>query len=275
MTGTAIPDVPFISQMEGGSGFNNCGPAALAMCLARMGAVSADQAGMHRVADVMRDGAEDGRGIHAGTYTTFQQMDAAAAHFGHAGHLIYSWDEVFATMDRGQPVILLVDNTVLEPRQYPRYDGWQAHHFIVLGGYDADNFQVNDPLDWFGEHWTCLYSGQSVRAGAAAVGGVYGFALAGPPPAPDPAVEWSEPITGDGTGEALPEPERFDGDPELLAVQAQLAASTVALEKADRIKAEFERYIREPAYKRQVNRAARVRGVTPADLLIEWGSTED
>jgi hypothetical protein len=92
-------------------------------------------------------------------------------------------------LDRGQPVLILVDNACLEPRQYDRSPAWNAHHFILLTGYSDTVFYVNDPLRYYG--WPDAgpgeYTAASVTAGVCAVGGVQALAIDRLPPAPPDA----------------------------------------------------------------------------------------
>lgn len=162
--------VPYWSQMErmpSGevSGGNNCGPACVTMAVLYNRLVPFSPTVMHRIAEEIRQAP-----WHAGTYTNFQQMRSLAHRYKVAYRDIFSWEAVSGALDVGQPVIILVDNTKLQPRQYP-VPGFAGAHFITLTGYDDEGFFVNDPLRVFGRpaEGPGTYSRQSVAAGAASV----------------------------------------------------------------------------------------------------------
>lgn len=169
-------EVPFISQLVNGMGGNNCGPACLAMMLAFRGAIDATQEAMLTVADIVRDGVPDGNGVTGG-YTTFQQLQETASYYGCASDLLWSWGAVQGRLDAGEPVILLVDNTVLAPREYPISPAFNAHHFILLTGYvtEASTAPTNDPLAI--DYTPGEYYYWSIQQGATNVGGVQAMAL--------------------------------------------------------------------------------------------------
>ena len=75
--------------------------------------------------------------------------------------------------------MVLVDNSVLQPRLYPATAGWNAHHFILLTGKDAANYAVNDPLAYF-YRGPSHYTRSSVEYGAALCGGVHALVLDAP-----------------------------------------------------------------------------------------------
>jgi uncharacterized protein YvpB len=174
-------DVPFLSQIDPatGSGESNCGPAALAMLLAYRGVIAPSRGAMLYVADIVRDGVPDGLGSHTNTYTTFAQLQACAAWFDQATVWCGSWSDIRASLEKGEPVILLVDNTYLQPRQYPVSPAFNGNHFIVLTGYDAaaGTVTVNDPLSVYAKG-PATYTIASVVAAANAVGGVQAIAFA-------------------------------------------------------------------------------------------------
>jgi len=173
--------VPFIGQIEeSGSGFNNCGPAAGAMLAAYNGKIEATREAMHHFSDRMRDGVLNGN-WDAGVYTDYPQIIMELGRYDLPCKRITDWDGVFATIDAGQPVILWLLNDLLQPRQYPAGGGWSARHFIVLTGYDDENFYVNDPLS-YPARAPGYYTGHSVRGAVAALGQVYAMAVDVPPP---------------------------------------------------------------------------------------------
>jgi hypothetical protein len=148
-----------------------------------------------------------------GTYTSFDQMRRAAAAYQIPTRYLSTWSQVYDALDRGQPVLILVDNSYLEPRQYDRSPAWNAHHFILLTGYDDTVFHVNDPLRYYGwpNQGPGEYTAASVKAGVSAVGGVQALAIDRVPPgAPDgstesvqsPTVDQLAPGAPDGSTEA-------------------------------------------------------------------------
>lgn len=165
-------EVPYVSQLEpDGKGYNNCGPACVTMVLAYNGLAEGTREMMHRVATEIRGGRWD-----TGTYTSFEQMQRAAARYDIANHVLPSWDKVYGALDEAQPVVILVDNRRLEPRQYPRGPAFDAHHFIVLLGYDAERFHAADPLSVY-TRGPVHFTRAGVEAGVAAVGGVQSIAI--------------------------------------------------------------------------------------------------
>jgi uncharacterized protein YvpB len=168
-------EVPYVSQLEAdGKGYNNCGPACVTMALAYNGLAEGTREMMHRVATEIRGGRWD-----TGTYTSFEQMQRAAARFAIPNRVLSSWRDVLAALDAAQPVVILVDNRHLEPRQYPRGAAFDAHHFIVLLGYDAEQFHVADPLSVY-TRAPVHFRRDGVEKGVAAVGGVQAIAIDGP-----------------------------------------------------------------------------------------------
>lgn len=167
--------VPYISQLVNGSGGNNCGPACLAMTLAYRGVIAPTQEAMLECADIVRDGALDGAG-RTGGYTTLQQMATAAGWYGQASWFPRSWGEVEESIRRQEPVIILLDNRVLQPRQYPNDANWAANHFILLTATEDVNRYSSDPLSYYigGPYF---YTEGSTRQGVANLGGVQALAL--------------------------------------------------------------------------------------------------
>lgn len=165
--------VPFVSQLEPAnrSGYNNCGPACVTMCLAYNGIAPGSRDVMHVVAERIRR-----QPWHAGTYTNFAQFKHAADLHEIPYREILSWDGAFRALDDGQPVIILVNNVPLDPRQYPNdpASGFNGDHFIVLLGYTDDHFHVADPLNIAIPPAHGRYTRRSVRAGVAGVHGSSG-----------------------------------------------------------------------------------------------------
>lgn len=169
--------VPYISQLIGGSGGNNCGPAALAMALAYRGVIAPTQEAMLEVADIARDGVSDDRG-ETGGYTTLNQLAMVAGWYGQATWWPNTWALVDASVRAQEPVILLLDNRVLQPRQYPNDPNWAANHFILLTSANTGdpNRYSSDPLSYYiggPYHYTEASTQQGVRN----VGGVQALAL--------------------------------------------------------------------------------------------------
>ena len=167
--------VPYISQLVGGNGGSNCGPACLSMTLAYRGVIPATQEAMLECADVVRDGALDGAG-RTGGYTTLNQLQTAAGWYGQTCWWPVSWGQVDESVRRGEPVIILLDNRVLTPRQYPNDPSWAANHFILLTATEEVNRYSSDPLSYYvgGPYF---YTEASTEQGVANVGGVQALAL--------------------------------------------------------------------------------------------------
>ena len=167
--------VPFISQLVGGSGGNNCGPACMAMALAYRGVIAPTQEAMLEVADIARDGLSDDRGMTGG-YTTLNQLAVVASWYGQATWWPTSWAQIEESIRRREPVIVLLDNRVLTPRQYPNDANWAANHFILITATEDVNRYSSDPLSYYvgGPYF---YTEPSTRQGVANVGGVQALAL--------------------------------------------------------------------------------------------------
>ncbi|RPJ64154.1 MAG: hypothetical protein EHM23_00265 [Acidobacteria bacterium] len=185
-------DVPYISQLINGSGGNNCGPASLAMTLAYRGVIPPTQQAMLQVADIARDGSLNNVG-QTGGYVNFQQLAMAAGWYGQSVTWIYSWESVDLSIQNNEPVIILLDNIPLQPRQYPVSPSWNAHHFILLTSDNpaqADpNRYSSDPLSYYVQA-PSFYTEESTRQGVANLGAVQAMALqpidAPIPPQPEP-----------------------------------------------------------------------------------------
>jgi hypothetical protein len=139
--------VPFVTQYDArGNGGNNCGAAVLTSMLAANGACAPTSAQMQDVADRCRDGILDGRGRQGG-YINFANLLAEAKRWGYDSWWVDNFviAEVTFTGAR-RPVCLLVDNTRLTPRVYPRSPAFDAHHFFALTGMEGDDYLVMDPL---------------------------------------------------------------------------------------------------------------------------------
>jgi hypothetical protein len=185
-------DVPYISQLINGSGGNNCGPACLSMALAYRGVIPPTQEAMLQVADITRDGSLNNVGMTGG-YVNFQQLAMAAGWYGQSVTWIYSWESVNNSIQNNEPVIILLDNIPLQPRQYPVSPAWNAHHFILLTGdnpaQDDPNRYSSDPLSYYVQA-PYFYTEASTRQGVANLGAVQAMALQPidrpPPPQPEP-----------------------------------------------------------------------------------------
>jgi len=183
-------DVPYISQLINGSGGNNCGPACLSMQLAHRGVIEPTQEAMLQVADIARDGSLNNVG-QTGGYVNFQQLAMAAGWYGQSVTWIYSWESIDHSIRNNEPVIILLDNIPLQPRQYPVSSSWNAHHFILLtSDYSDDpNRYSSDPLSYYVQG-PSFYTESSTRQGVANLGAVQAMALqpidGPPPPQPEP-----------------------------------------------------------------------------------------
>jgi uncharacterized protein YvpB len=167
--------VPYISQLVNGSGGNNCGPASLAMTLAYRGVIAPTQEAMLECADIARDGLSNDVG-ETGGYTTFNQLAMVASWYGQATWWPTSWSQIEESILRQEPVIILLDNRVLQPRQYPNDANWAANHFILLTATEDVNRYSSDPLSYYvGAPY--FYTEASTKQAVANVGGVQALAL--------------------------------------------------------------------------------------------------
>ena len=237
---------PMISQIINGSGQNRCGPSCLASALAGYGRIEPTQEAMLQI--TREEHNIDGRGLTA--YTDFRDAVLVSQQHGVDAEQIWSWEAVYAALDAAEPVMLLLDNSVLRPRRYPEGASWNAHHFLLLTGYDTYNFFVNDPLV-YPDLSPAVYTIPSVLAGVAGVGGVQ-------------AVVFHRPA--DVPAETLQEVDVTDAERD--ALNERIAALEADQVRCNSLKSEFETYIRNAAYKQQTDRAARKAKVTPADYLI-------
>ena len=126
-----------------------------------------------------------------GGYTTLAQLAWVASWYGQPTTWVSSWEALTASLDAQEPVIVLLDNRLLQPRQYPRGPAFDATHFILLTGYDDAGFErpSSDPLS-VTPHGPSVYLEATVQAAVRGVGGAQGLALAPleqpPPGPPDP-----------------------------------------------------------------------------------------
>jgi hypothetical protein len=120
------------------------------MQLAHRGAIPPTQDAMLEVADIARDGVSNDVG-ETGGYITYQQLTMVANYYGQQTQYIYDWGALDQAIRNGEPVTVLLDNTVLQPRQYPVSPGWNAHHFILLTSDQQDdgNRYSSDPLSYY------------------------------------------------------------------------------------------------------------------------------
>jgi Peptidase_C39 like family len=181
--------VPYISQLLRGSGMNNCGPACMAMMLAHRGVIAPTQDAMLEVADIARDGLSNNVG-ESGGYTTFAQLAMVANWYGQDCSWYSSWAQIGEAVAKEEPVIVLLDNRVLQPRQYPNSPAWNANHFILVTseGTGDGNRYSSDPLSYYVQS-PYFYTEASTRLGVASLGGPQALSLtplAGPPRPPEP-----------------------------------------------------------------------------------------
>lgn len=168
--------VPYISQLVGGSGGNNCGPACLAMALAHRGVIAPTQDAMLEVADIARDGLSDDRGTTGG-YTTLHQLAQVAGWYGQSTWAPRSWADVGASVERQEPVIVLLNNRVLQPRQYPNTSAWAAMHFVLITSTaEGPNRFSSDPLSYY-VGGPSFYTEAATRQGVADTQGFNALAL--------------------------------------------------------------------------------------------------
>lgn len=142
--------VPYRSQWDYNAqqGRANCGPASLSMAIGKYGV----QTTTDEVAAKVRDGSTGG--------TDFKSQNAKDLlnQHGLEEQDVNNMDSLASHLDKGQPVIILVDNKQYMRTQngrsvpYPSGMGFEANHVVVATGYEKDaagNIQsvfINDPL---------------------------------------------------------------------------------------------------------------------------------
>lgn len=155
------------------------------MQLAYRGVIAPTQEAMLEVADIARDGVSNDVG-ETGGYITFQQLTTTANYYGQQTQYVYSWGQLDQLVNFQEPVTVLLDNTVLQPRQYPNDPGWNAHHFILLTSTQIDqNRYSSDPLSYYiGSPY--FYTEYSTRQASANLGNLQAQALVPLDTTPEP-----------------------------------------------------------------------------------------
>jgi uncharacterized protein YvpB len=142
-------DVPWLSQLSTTAGYarGDCGTACVAMLLNWKGRVV--------TVDEVSKATKQPAGF---TLVSFSNLILAAIHFGLT--LIYQRDmtlaQICADIDSGKPVICLVNYQSLPVLS--RFDArYNAGHYVLVIGYDADHIIYHDPYaptDMGGAHKT-------------------------------------------------------------------------------------------------------------------------
>jgi ABC-type bacteriocin/lantibiotic exporter with double-glycine peptidase domain len=160
-----IPEYfPFTSQVEAnGWHYRNCGPACLAMVLARLGRLQRplDRETLHHIAEAVR-----GRRWTIGALTSMAQLRAAAEGHGLIASTVTSWSHLDEALRAKLPVVLAVRTGPLAQRTYASPTRLGQRHYIVLHAAVDTYFHVADPM----ERAPGLYPRADVEAAAAAVG---------------------------------------------------------------------------------------------------------
>jgi hypothetical protein len=163
------------------------------MALAYRGVIDSSPEAMLECADIARDGLSNDQG-ESGGYTTFRQLEYVANWYGQDCSYYYTWQQVNRAIDKQEPVIILLDNRVLQPRQYPNSAAWNANHFILLTSTDIQNNRYSsDPLSYYvgGPYF---YTELSTHAGVNSLGYLNALSLTPldgmiPPPVEPPMPE--------------------------------------------------------------------------------------
>ena len=147
--------VPYRSQLNGNPWeLSDCGPASMAMVLAAYGKVVPTM----DVRGVVNDLQGSWGDTDAGTF--IETLGLVATRYGlqpiglfkapgvykYEDKMLRRWSfaELRAQLDAGHPVIPQVGYRGLPGRERKPYDG---DHFIVITGYQGDDFIYNDPID--------------------------------------------------------------------------------------------------------------------------------
>lgn len=159
--GTAPLDVPYVSELEvnpaepqeGLRGWDNCGPAALAMAIAYLRGVTfpdevSAQAALNSQVDDVRGGSAN---RYVEGFTGPDQWDPALTKEGYTANPVTDWDGITENIDNGIPVVVAVKNNLFDNPPYPRTPDWTpdvagSNHVVVVTGYDDANVYINDPL---------------------------------------------------------------------------------------------------------------------------------
>jgi uncharacterized protein YvpB len=152
---TTILQVPYRSQLNGNPWeLSDCGPASMAMVLAAYGKVVPTMDVRGYVNDLQGTWGDP----DAGTF--LENLGLVASHWGlqpigmfkapgvfkYEDKMLRRWtlDEVRQQLDAGRPFVPQVWYRGLPGRERKPYDG---DHFIVITGYQGDDFVYNDPID--------------------------------------------------------------------------------------------------------------------------------
>ena len=201
--------VPYRSQLDGNPWeLSDCGPASLAMVLGAFG----KNVPTMEVRGVVNDLEGTWNDTDAGTF--IEDLAIIGARYGlqprgifkpgapppnpakpDSKNILRRWtiDELRRELDAGHPVIPQVWYRGLPGREQKPYDG---DHFIVITGYDGDDFIYNDPIDKDGvgaerristEHLDLAWRNSDFPYAAVAFAGPPSHPTATPAPPPTPA----------------------------------------------------------------------------------------
>lgn len=171
--------IPYRTQVDGSPAAGaNCGPASLGMIL--------DSFGINVATDTLRSRAHRYQGT-SGPDTGFllEVIENVAETYGLEGMNLlqdrryrrWTLDDVRRHLRAGHPVIPQLRYRLMPGREWAavNYD-----HYVVLTGFDGDDFFVNDPIPWRGEGQGRISVAQLLRAWSNSDAPMAALALAGP-----------------------------------------------------------------------------------------------
>ena len=138
-------EVPYINQREKGSGWDNCGPASVAMVLSYFGKGPASQNFMHKVCPKCNKGIYQKKGVG------LADIQAALNAYRIAWKPAATWQSISAALQNKNPIIILVNIKEFDVKPYPNPDSWTGkegacNHWVVITGYNDKNVYINDSL---------------------------------------------------------------------------------------------------------------------------------
>lgn len=137
--------VPSVSQLIAGQGGDRCGEACLAACLQAL----AVNVTMLDIVGYL------GKPTGHATSTLSELLNAAIHYRVHA-QILNSGNDCITALREERYVIVLLNNALLSPRNYPPGDGWFGNHYIVWEEDSSPLLKAMDPLAYPGDQQVSL-----------------------------------------------------------------------------------------------------------------------